>query len=278
LDVGCQECKAELKAWITQFSKRKQESLAWIETATVIANKCHMMEKQASEAEYATEKDALEAKHRYNKQISRIALERERVALEHEEEGEGERRTLFWKFAKKKKKKKKAIEARYATKREELEAEYEINRSTLDMNHARSLSTLETKHATKQSALDTRYKTKQEKLEQATEYWTGETMEELMEDVKDQIQLLELHLGGASGNQSNDGITSLVVCPIGGKIMVDPVMAADGYTYERSAMEDHLEKILRDGDDLVSPVTGKPMAHCRLVSNESVRAVASQYA
>mmetsp|Transcript_13660 Transcript_13660/g.31755 ORF Transcript_13660/g.31755 Transcript_13660/m.31755 type:complete len:97 (+) Transcript_13660:209-499(+) len=86
-----------------------------------------------------------------------------------------------------------------------------------------------------------------------------------------------LYLGGPSDNQSREGIISLVLCPISGKSMADPVMAADGYTYERSAIEGYLKKTKSDGD-LFSPVTGKLMTHRRLAPNKVVQAVASQYA
>eukprot|EP00540_Astrosyne_radiata_P015717 CAMPEP_0116842290 /NCGR_PEP_ID=MMETSP0418-20121206/11428_1 /TAXON_ID=1158023 /ORGANISM="Astrosyne radiata, Strain 13vi08-1A" /LENGTH=191 /DNA_ID=CAMNT_0004472871 /DNA_START=122 /DNA_END=697 /DNA_ORIENTATION=- len=185
-------------------------------------------------------------------------------------------RALFLKFTKKKK---EAMEGKYEMKREALEAEYETNQSTLEREYTTSLSTLETEYATKQSALDRWYKKQQEKLDQVMEYWTSETMEELVEDVKDQMKLLDLHLGGdassTSGDQSNEGITSLVLCPIGGKRMVDPVVAADGYTYERSEIEDHFEKTLSDSRGVISPVTGEPMTHCRLAPNVAIREIAS---
>jgi len=59
------------------------------------------------------------------------------------------------------------------------------------------------------------------------------------------MELLELRLGSTKGGQTQQrqqGLTSLLHCPITGKIMVDLVMAADGNTYERSAIEDVLPK------------------------------------
>ncbi len=53
--------------------------------------------------------------------------------------------------------------------------------------------------------------------------------------------------------------------------MVDPVIAADGHTYERSAVEQHLMNYT------VSPVTGVPLTHTRLVPNVIVKiAIAKQ--
>eukprot|EP00540_Astrosyne_radiata_P019855 CAMPEP_0116851096 /NCGR_PEP_ID=MMETSP0418-20121206/16522_1 /TAXON_ID=1158023 /ORGANISM="Astrosyne radiata, Strain 13vi08-1A" /LENGTH=587 /DNA_ID=CAMNT_0004483059 /DNA_START=1 /DNA_END=1764 /DNA_ORIENTATION=+ len=281
LDLGYQEYRAELETWVSQVTTMKQESLARIETVAASDNKNKRMEKQVLEVEYTTEKATLEAMHENNKERLWIDFETEKVVLEREMEGKMKERDLFLKFAKKRK---QAIKTKCKMKIVALEAEYGTNLTTLEMNHATSLSALDTKYATKHSALDARYKKKQEITERATEYWESEIMEELMEDIKDQIKLLELHLGGGSsasdGNQSNEGrhcITSLVLCPISGKIMVDPVMAADGYTYERSEIEGHFAKTPLCGHDMISPVTGKPLTHSRLAPNESVKAVASQY-
>jgi hypothetical protein len=55
------------------------------------------------------------------------------------------------------------------------------------------------------------------------------------------------------------------VCPLTGQVMGDPVMAADGHTYERAAISDWLR--LRD----VSPVTGQPLSSAVLQPNYSLR-------
>ncbi len=53
--------------------------------------------------------------------------------------------------------------------------------------------------------------------------------------------------------------------------MVDPTIAADGHTYERRAIQDWLTH------SRMSPVTGQPLSHTRLVSNQAARlAIASQ--
>lgn len=46
---------------------------------------------------------------------------------------------------------------------------------------------------------------------------------------------------------------------------MDPVIAADGFTYERSAIEDWLS---RKG---TSPMTNQPLVHCFLTPNLTVR-------
>jgi hypothetical protein len=55
------------------------------------------------------------------------------------------------------------------------------------------------------------------------------------------------------------------MCPLTGQVMGDPVMAADGHTYERAAISDWLR--LRD----VSPVTGQPLSSAVLQPNYSLR-------
>ena len=52
--------------------------------------------------------------------------------------------------------------------------------------------------------------------------------------------------------------------------MIDPVIAADGHTYERSAMQKWLQ------EHQTSPVTGKALKHIRLVPNVVIRSVIQQ--
>lgn len=53
--------------------------------------------------------------------------------------------------------------------------------------------------------------------------------------------------------------------------MRDPVLAADGFTYERSAIEDWLR---RKG---TSPMTNTPLAHLQLTPNHIVRSAVSRF-
>ena len=48
--------------------------------------------------------------------------------------------------------------------------------------------------------------------------------------------------------------------------MEDPVMAADGFSYERGAIEDWLSR-----GSSSSPMTGAPLAHQHLAPNLAVR-------
>ena len=53
--------------------------------------------------------------------------------------------------------------------------------------------------------------------------------------------------------------------------MVEPTIAADGHTYKRSAIQDWVTH------SRTSPVTGRPLSHTRLLSNQAARvAIASQ--
>ena len=47
--------------------------------------------------------------------------------------------------------------------------------------------------------------------------------------------------------------------------MVDPVIAADGHTYERAALQDWLQH------SAMSPVDKTPLKHTRLVTNLAIK-------
>lgn len=53
-------------------------------------------------------------------------------------------------------------------------------------------------------------------------------------------------------------------------VMVDPVIAADGHTYEKAAMQKWLQQ------HQTSPVTGNTLKHVRLVPNIVIRSVIQQ--
>ena len=59
------------------------------------------------------------------------------------------------------------------------------------------------------------------------------------------------------------------VCPIGREVMRDPVVAADGHTYERGSIE---EWIQRQGADARSPKTNAKLAHTMLTPNHTLKA------
>ena len=55
--------------------------------------------------------------------------------------------------------------------------------------------------------------------------------------------------------------------------LVDPVIAADGQTYERAAMERWLAEQPAGAGPLLSPVTGQPLPYTSLLPNLAVRAL-----
>ena len=57
-----------------------------------------------------------------------------------------------------------------------------------------------------------------------------------------------------------------MVCPITLEVFRDPVVAADGHSYERAALQRWL------GTRVTSPVTGAPLATCSTMPNHSLRA------
>ncbi|DBA67818.1 TPA: hypothetical protein ACH3X2_014168 [Trebouxia sp. C0005] len=71
--------------------------------------------------------------------------------------------------------------------------------------------------------------------------------------------------------QSGCQLQQLFQCPLTKALLVDPVIAADGHTYERSAMEQWIAA------HNTSPVTGQLLTHARLVTNMAAKgAVAIQ--
>lgn len=66
-----------------------------------------------------------------------------------------------------------------------------------------------------------------------------------------------------------------LLCPIRHVLMTeDPVLAPDGYTYEREAIEEWLE---REGDTALSPMTHEPLGDVSLVPNVLIRTMARDW-
>ena len=64
----------------------------------------------------------------------------------------------------------------------------------------------------------------------------------------------------------DDAVAKAFVCPLNSPVMKDPVMCADGYSYERANIEHWLKT------SKLSPVTGKALAHKNLVPHHTLRA------
>lgn len=69
---------------------------------------------------------------------------------------------------------------------------------------------------------------------------------------------------GAQGSISKQ-LLSQFLCPLSQEVMIDPVIAADGYTYNRSSIEQWMQ--VRN----TSPITGQPLASQTLTSNYALR-------
>ncbi len=64
------------------------------------------------------------------------------------------------------------------------------------------------------------------------------------------------------------------VCPISYEVMKDPVVAADGHSYERAALEKWFEMTAFPAK---SPLTNQPLAHQRLQSNTALKSAIEKY-
>mmetsp|Transcript_20588 Transcript_20588/g.45090 ORF Transcript_20588/g.45090 Transcript_20588/m.45090 type:complete len:291 (+) Transcript_20588:1771-2643(+) len=75
-----------------------------------------------------------------------------------------------------------------------------------------------------------------------------------------------------------NAIKDLVCCPISHETMTDPVVAADGHTYERKAIEDWFQKqdsteSFRQYKMTLSPMTNEPLIHRMLVPNRVLKSI-----
>jgi len=61
------------------------------------------------------------------------------------------------------------------------------------------------------------------------------------------------------------------LCPIGFEVMSDPVVTADGHTYERNAIEKWFKEKDNRGRHPTSPLTGAPLENTKLVPNVALR-------
>lgn len=50
-----------------------------------------------------------------------------------------------------------------------------------------------------------------------------------------------------------------IVCPLTNQVMHDPCVASDGWSYEKAALEQHIQSSKSRGVDAVSPRTGEPI-------------------
>jgi hypothetical protein len=72
---------------------------------------------------------------------------------------------------------------------------------------------------------------------------------------------------GDGAEAGMDATTAALRCSLTRRVMADPVVAADGYSYERAEIEKYLEQ------HSVSPVTGRALGFARVFPNNQLRNV-----
>ena len=104
-------------------------------------------------------------------------------------------------------------------------------------------------------------------------------IQELLRNENEKVQASFQKLNNITCNEKQEGneqsafvdddadVPDAFLCPITYEIMKDPVVAADGHSYERKAIEQWLEKKSR------SPMTGKPLASKVLTSNHILKSM-----
>jgi hypothetical protein len=61
------------------------------------------------------------------------------------------------------------------------------------------------------------------------------------------------------------------VCPISNKLMKDPVIAADGYSYEKVNIEFFMNLGTVPAQTILSPKTNKPFENMHLIPNHALK-------
>eukprot|EP00887_Chlorella_sp_A99_P002971 scaffold24.g2971.t1 len=77
---------------------------------------------------------------------------------------------------------------------------------------------------------------------------------------------------------ARDALVCELLCPITREPMRDPVLAADGRTYERAAIEAWIAQQLGKGCLPDSPMTGEPLEHLQLAPNHNLRSIVASAA
>ena len=109
---------------------------------------------------------------------------------------------------------------------------------------------------------------------------------ELLEEMNENKRVCNEYVGQVRREQKKaravvlavggDGIPNELLCPITHEVMVDPVMTADGHTYERAAIERVFEGT-GQSDDVRSPVTGLVLSSRLLTPNIAIRSMCMDY-
>lgn len=75
-------------------------------------------------------------------------------------------------------------------------------------------------------------------------------------------------------DKNDKALSKSLRCPILEELMSDPVVAADGHSYERAAITEWIRK---RGGRALSPLTGEQLSHLELIPNLTLRAVIGHY-
>mmetsp|Transcript_27120 Transcript_27120/g.63022 ORF Transcript_27120/g.63022 Transcript_27120/m.63022 type:complete len:307 (+) Transcript_27120:3-923(+) len=151
-------------------------------------------------------------------------------------------------------------------KREE-DARHAKERKEEDERYQEKLGELESSHQKNVEKIENDYKQTMEKLAAASDMLAVE-VDGKLKDAKEQIEDLKNRLEGRPD--------PLLCCPITGDIMKDPVVAADGHTYERSAIEEIFAQT-PSGQEVMSPASNTPLTHRVLMPNMVVQAMVARY-
>ena len=76
----------------------------------------------------------------------------------------------------------------------------------------------------------------------------------------------------AVGWASEGGVPENLCCPISMELMAQPVISADGFTYDRASIEAWLAR-----GKTTSPTTGAPLEHTHLTPNHLVKSMIAEY-
>jgi WD40 repeat protein len=78
-------------------------------------------------------------------------------------------------------------------------------------------------------------------------------------------------MSGTTVAKFTDDQGSSILCPISQDTMRDPVIAADGFSYERSSISKWIDSCSQQGKTVISPMSGEPLASLHLLPNHSLR-------
>eukprot|EP00747_Dinoflagellata_sp_TGD_P055878 gnl/TRDRNA2_/TRDRNA2_149780_c0_seq1.p2 gnl/TRDRNA2_/TRDRNA2_149780_c0~~gnl/TRDRNA2_/TRDRNA2_149780_c0_seq1.p2 ORF type:complete len:125 (+),score=16.77 gnl/TRDRNA2_/TRDRNA2_149780_c0_seq1:412-786(+) len=96
-----------------------------------------------------------------------------------------------------------------------------------------------------------------------------------LQETQAQLDEFLRHWRGRSSGSTRQGgeMPANLVCVITGEPFEDPVMCADGHTYERAAIEDWFAR-----GHSTSPLTNVPLRHKELTPNHAVRGAVENFA